>query len=279
MERADAESGGRMAIEIEDLLESTGAGTRAPVPRPQLVNLFGVDVAATTMDEAVEAVRSLVRAGGTHQHVVLNAAKVVELERSPELLRAINSCSLVNADGASVVWASRLLGRPLPERVAGIDLFVRLVEAAAADGDRVYFLGARPEVVEKVVHVFRAKHPALQVAGWHDGYWDDDDAVVEQIRRAQPHYLFLAIPSPRKELWLNTHLERLAVPFVMGVGGSFDVVAGKTKRAPVVVQKAGFEWAWRLGQEPRRMWRRYLYGNAAFARITAREWLLARRAA
>lgn len=244
--------------------------TRDPHPR---VELFGIPIAALTMDETVQRARAMVLDGASHQHVVVNAAKVVAIDRDATLAEAVRSCDLVNADGASVVWASRLLRRPLPERVAGIDLFERLVEAAAMDGHPVYFLGGRQDVVTEVVRVFEARYPSLKVAGYHDGYWDDDaePALVEAIREARPAYLFLAIPSPRKELWLNHYRQELSIPFVMGVGGSFDVIAGRVSRAPSAVQRAGMEWAWRLAQEPRRMWRRYLFGNLAFLRITLRE--------
>lgn len=243
--------------------------TDASSPR---VELFGIPVDVLTMDETIEQVRRMVSGGGVHRHVVVNAAKVVDAGRDPELMRAIRNCDLISADGASVIWASKLLRSPLPERVTGIDLFQRLVECAAEDGDAVYFLGAEEDVVTKVVETFSARHPRLQIAGYHNGFWTDDVALTEEIRAARPAYLFLAIPSPRKEFWLETNAEGLGVPFVMGVGGSFDVVAGRIGRAPVAVQRAGFEWAWRLIQEPKRMWRRYLFGNAAFLRLTFLEW-------
>lgn len=239
---------------------------------PARVQLFGVPVDALTMDETVGEVRKMVSDGRSHQHVCVNAAKLVEVERHPRLADVIRGCDLISADGAAVVWASRLLGQPLPERVAGIDLFERLVEAAAADGDSVYFLGARHNVVEEAVEVLSARHPDLKVAGFHDGYWsaEEEDALVDEIRATKPAYLFLAIPSPRKELWLDQHRDTLAIPFIMGVGGSFDVVSGNVGRAPRLVQRAGMEWAWRVGQEPGRMWRRYLFGNAAFIRMTVK---------
>ena len=127
--------------------------------------------------------------------------------------------------------------------------------------------------MNEVAAVYSRRYPGLRVAGSHNGYWDDDDAVIDAVRACAPDYLFLAIPSPRKEFWVRDHLEALGTPFVMGVGGSFDVVAGKVARAPRWAQQTGFEWAWRLAQEPRRMWRRYLYTNTAFLRITMREWL------
>jgi N-acetylglucosaminyldiphosphoundecaprenol N-acetyl-beta-D-mannosaminyltransferase len=243
-----------------------------PVAR-RSVELFDVRIDALTMDETIETVRAMVATGAPHQHVVVNAAKIVDVDHNDALRRVIGQCDLVNADGMAVVWASRILGQPLPERVAGIDLFERLVGAARDDGRSVYFLGARDEVVRECASVLSSRYAGLRVAGCHDGYWDDDDEIIEGIRRAAPDYLFLAIPSPRKEFWLNEHLHDLGVPFVMGVGGSFDVVAGRVSRAPVWMQRTGFEWAWRLIQEPGRMWRRYLFTNTAFIRMTIREWL------
>jgi N-acetylglucosaminyldiphosphoundecaprenol N-acetyl-beta-D-mannosaminyltransferase len=115
------------------------------------------------------------------------------------------------------------------------------------------------------------------VAGYRDGYWDDDDEVAEEVRASGAEYLFLAIPSPRKEFWLNRYLDTMGVAFVMGVGGSFDVVAGKTSRAPRLLQRTGMEWSWRVIQEPRRMWKRYLVGNSKFMKMVAVEWTRERK--
>lgn len=240
-------------------------------PRPR-VRLFGTPVDALTFAETVDRSFELADAGGPAQHVVLNAAKVVQMREDDRLRSIVAGCDLVNADGQSVVWASRVLGRRLPERVAGIDLFNAILERAAKTGHRVFFLGATQEVLADMAARLRARHPSLVIAGYRDGYWDDDDAVVETVRAAHPDFLFLAIPSPRKEYWLNENLDRLGVPFVMGVGGTFDVVAGKVRRAPRWVQRAGCEWLYRLAQEPRRMWRRYLRGNSLFVGLIALEW-------
>jgi N-acetylglucosaminyldiphosphoundecaprenol N-acetyl-beta-D-mannosaminyltransferase len=239
--------------------------------RPR-VRLFGTPVDALTFAETVDRSFELADAGGPAQHVVLNAAKVVQMREDDRLRSIVAGCDLVNADGQSVVWASRVLGRPLPERVAGIDLFKAIIERAAQTGHRVFFLGATQEVLAEMVERLRARLPSLVIAGYCDGYWDDDDDVVETVRAARPDFLFLAIPSPRKEYWLSENLERLAVPFVMGVGGTFDVVAGKVRRAPVWVQRVGCEWLYRLAQEPRRMWKRYLRGNSLFVGLIAMEW-------
>lgn len=238
---------------------------------PHRVEVMGLPVDALSMSETVEQVRAFVREGGVHQHVVLNAGKVVECKRDPALAAVVSNCDLINADGSSIVLAGRVLGRRLPGRVTGIDLMVELLAAAERDGASVYFLGARQEVLDEMVRRLRTRFPALRVAGSHHGYWKSDDEVIEHVRQHGPDYLFLAIPSPRKEFWLNEHPEALGVPFCMGVGGSFDVLAGHVSRAPRPLQSLGLEWTWRLLQEPRRMWRRYLFGNLAFLRLLAAE--------
>jgi N-acetylglucosaminyldiphosphoundecaprenol N-acetyl-beta-D-mannosaminyltransferase len=240
------------------------------LPLQPRVALFGVAVDPLTMDETVRAVQAFVRCGRPHQHVCLNAAKVVELDRSPELAAAISACDLVSVDGQAVVWASKVLRQPVPERVAGVDLFERLLAEAAAQGLRVYLLGARQEVVDAVRDRALSSYPGLQVVGARSGYWDDDAEVVADVAASGADLLFLAIPSPRKELFLGAYGEALGVPFRMGVGGSFDVYAGVTKRAPRWMQRTGLEWSYRLLQEPRRMFKRYLLGNSAFVLLTLR---------
>jgi N-acetylglucosaminyldiphosphoundecaprenol N-acetyl-beta-D-mannosaminyltransferase len=234
-------------------------------------HLFGVDIDAVTMDETIDMVMRSIDEGRHVQHVVLNAAKVVAMSKDSALRDVISACPIVNADGMSVVVASRLLRQPLPERVAGIDLFVQLVERAAVTGHRVFFLGARDEVLDAMVDKFRKQYPTLVVAGYRNGYWSDDDDVIAEVCNSNADMLFLAVPSPRKEFWLAANLPRLGTPFAMGVGGSFDVVAGTIKRAPVWVQKIGCEWMYRVAQEPRRMWKRYLVGNTMFMWLTAKE--------
>lgn len=207
------------------------------------------------------------------QHMAINAAKLVAMRSDPELARVIRGCELVTADGQAVVWASRVLGDPLPERVAGIDLMEALFARAAERGYRIYILGARAEVLEQAVQQLRERHPALQIAGYRDGYFSDEeeDAVAEGIARAQADMLFVAISSPRKELFLGRQGPRMGVPFVMGVGGAIDVVSGITRRAPRLWQRLGLEWLYRLLQEPRRLFRRYAVTNARFVGLVLRE--------
>jgi polysaccharide biosynthesis protein VpsK len=204
--------------------------------------------------------------------VTVNAALVVAMRGDPDLARACRAGDLVLADGVPIVWASRVAGARLPARVAGVDLMGRLLEAAAARGLPVFFLGAREEVVRKLAAQCTARYPGLWVAGWRNGYFDRarEREVVDQIRRSGAAMLFVGMPSPFKEVWCERWREELGVPVLMGVGGSFDVLAGFIPRAPRWMQAAGLEWLWRLAMEPRRLWKRYLVTNALFvARVLA----------
>jgi N-acetylglucosaminyldiphosphoundecaprenol N-acetyl-beta-D-mannosaminyltransferase len=238
------------------------------------VVLFGVPIDNLTLEETLDRIDEMIRNGATHQHVVVNVDKIVKLQADEKLRKAILGCDLINADGQPIVWASRILQQPIKERVTGVDLFASLVERCAQRGYRPYFLGARQEIVARVVEVLKKQHSSLQVAGWRNGYWkpEEEPDVVAEIRRTKPEILFVAMGSPKKEFFLNTWKQELRVPFVMGVGGTFDVVAGHVKRAPRWMQKYGMEWLFRLAQEPRRMWRRYLVEDMAFFRLVWTEW-------
>ena len=200
------------------------------------------------------------------QHVVVNVAKIVRMQGDRELSAAVAQCDIVNIDGAGVVFGGRLLGHTIPERVAGIDLFDQLLEYSESAKKSVFFLGAKPDVLEDAIGIIRSKYRRLNIAGYHHGYfWDDEEAIVERIRQSDADLLFVGISSPLKEQFINKWSEKLGVKFAMGVGGTFDVVAGRIRRAPSWMQKAGFEWLFRVFQEPRRMFMRYLLTNSIFA--------------
>lgn len=222
-----------------------------------------------SMAETASAIETAVREGRFLQHSVVNVAKLVQMRSDRELKEAVESCDIVNIDGMGVVWGARFLGLDVPERVAGIDLFNELIARSASNGFSVFLLGARPEVVARVARLLVERYPSLRIAGAHHGYfWDEEEAIVKMIRDSGARLLFVAISSPMKEKFINRWQRELGVSFVMGVGGTFDVVAGKVARAPVWMQRAGLEWFYRLVQEPRRMWKRYLVTNMQFA------WLL-----
>jgi N-acetylglucosaminyldiphosphoundecaprenol N-acetyl-beta-D-mannosaminyltransferase len=233
---------------------------------PRTVDLFGVPIGALTMREVLDRVDEAIAARRPIQIGVVNAAKLVNMKRSAALREDVLSSDLVLADGTAVVWASRILGRPLPERVAGIDLMMGMLARGDQRGYRVYYLGARSDVVQAVVDHTGRVYPGVVVAGMHHGYFTaaEEEPIAADIARAAPDILLVAMTSPRKEEFLARWSRHLAVPVCHGVGGSFDVVAGVVERAPEAWQRLGLEWLYRVKQEPRRLWKRYLITNTAF---------------
>ncbi|KAF0207710.1 MAG: beta-1 [Actinobacteria bacterium] len=249
--------------------------TRTQVSLGKRVALFGCLVDAMTMDETVRRIEDIVRSGGPIQHCALNAAGLVAMQDDERLRQIVQRCGHVSADGQSLVWASRALRQQVPERVAGPDLFMALIRSAAERGWTVYLLGAEQTVLWAARTELLRRYPDLQIVGVQNGYFDESesDRIVQEIRGSGARMLFVALPTPMKEYWIADHLEELGVPFCMGVGGTFDIVSGHITRAPIWMQSAGLEWVYRLFQEPKRMWRRYLVGNTRFATMFVRELL------
>jgi N-acetylglucosaminyldiphosphoundecaprenol N-acetyl-beta-D-mannosaminyltransferase len=236
--------------------------------------LLGLSFDTVTMDAAVARCIALCRAPRTsHTVITANASHLCMMRRDPELAQACRAGTLIVADGMSVVWALRASGQAAPERIAGVDLMARLMEAAAEHRLSVYFLGAKPDVVRTLAERSRTRHPRLRIAGFRDGYFgpSEHSEIVEEIRDSGAHMLFVGMPTPFKETWCERHRQRLDVPVIMGVGGSFDVLAGFIKRAPHWVQALGLEWCWRLLMEPRKLWKRYLTTNSEFLWLAGRE--------
>ncbi len=235
------------------------------------VEMFGVPMDAMTMDDTVREIGRRGACSGFTQHVVVNVAKVVQMQDDPALSSAVRSCDIINIDGAGIVFAGRFLGMDIPERVAGIDLFHKLLEHAQQAGLSVFLLGATAEVLEQAVGNLRGVYPRLRIAGYHHGYfWKEEQQMVERIRASGADMLFVGIGSPMKERFIDRWRDVLGVRFAMGVGGTFDVVAGKVRRAPLWMQRAGLEWFFRVLQEPGRMWRRYLVTNCRFLVMVVR---------
>ena len=239
----------------------------------QRIEMMGCQIDNLSMEETLQTIETFIKTGLPHQHVVVNVDKMVKASRDEKLRRIINQCALINVDGMPIVWASRLLGKPLKARVAGVDLFESLMRRSTEKGWRVYLLGAREEVVSGVKQGYEKKYPSLTIAGYRNGYWqpEEEAAVVEGIKAAQADLLFVAISSPKKERFLARYQAEMKVPFAMGVGGTFDVAVGKIKRAPVWMQNAGLEWFYRFLQEPRRMFKRYFIDDMAFFWLLLKE--------
>lgn len=236
-------------------------------------NFLGTYLDPLNMQETLARIERLILNRKPSQHVAMNAWKVNLLQKDIKLRRIINHSALISADGQAIVWAAKFLGYDIPERVAGIDLFQELVRLSAEKGWRVYYFGGEQAIVQKVICEHQKLYPNLQIAGFRNGYFEERDSVkiASEIHESNADILFVGFSSPKKEFWIHTYFEILQVPFVMGVGGSFDVVAGKTKRAPLVMQKIGLEWLYRFLQEPKRMAKRYLIGNLLFFHLVVKE--------
>jgi len=240
------------------------------------IHILNTVIDNLSMDETLEIIDKRIASQQSLHHVVVNAGKIVAMQKDAQLMQAVNGVDLINADGQAVVWASKVLGSPLKERVAGIDLMANLIDLAHQNEYKIFFLGAKEEVVKKVVQTYRQQYSNNIIAGYRNGYFStaDEKNIAQQIADSGAQILFVAISSPAKENFLYNHRKTLAkVSFVMGVGGSFDVVSGLVKRAPVWMQNAGLEWMYRLLQEPKRMWKRYLVGNTKFILLVIKEWL------
>lgn len=233
------------------------------------VDLFGCPVDVLTMPETVDLARVAMRDRARLQHVALNVAKFVNLRSDPILRSDVMGSEIIGIDGMGIVLALRLCGVPVKERVAGIDLFQEVLAVCAKDGFRPFLLGATADVLHRAADVITGRFPQIQLAGLRDGYYgpDKEAEVVEQIVNSKADCLFIAMPTPRKERFLSAYRDRLGVPFIMGVGGSIDVIAGYVRRAPLTMQSMGLEWLYRVYQEPRRMWWRYVKTNTLFAGI------------
>ena len=255
-----------------------GIETHRPTARIDRAKIGLAMVDAISFDEAVEILVEHAMAGKAPAYVVTpNAQHVVMLENNPQFRETYEHAKLVLADGVSLLAASRILGAKLKGRVNGTNLFQKLCERAEQERLRVFFLGGRPGAADLAVMKLRALYPSLIVAGTarppdaFDNFPELVREVSEKIRQARPDFLFVGLGAPMQEKWMYQHGRKLGVPVSIGIGGSFDVVSGILPRAPRWMQEWGFEWLFRLAVEPRRMWKRYLVGNAKFLAIVLRQ--------
>jgi len=233
--------------------------------RPR-VDLGGVLVDQIDLRGAVEQVRQFVQSGRPHQIVTINLDFLNIAQRNDDFCRTLNEADLAVADGMPLVWLSRVKGMPLAQRVAGVDLFHECCALAAEEGRSVFLLGAGPGVADIAAQRLVERYPGLTVVGTYappngPASIEEDELMVEMIRAAAPDFLFVALGAPRQDLWIRDHLHDLHVRVAMGVGCVFDLVAGTAIRAPSWMQRSGLEWAFRLGREPGRLWRRYLLND------------------
>ena len=238
------------------------------------IDFLGITVDALSMKETVDKIENTIINKKQIHHSVINAGKVVLMQKDENLKQSVLEASLINADGQGVVWAARFLGEEIPERVSGIDLMQKLVAISHEKGYKCFFFGATDNIVKEVVKRYSQLYSKDIIAGYMHGYYNikDEADIVRDIAQSGANILFVAITSPKKEIFLNKFKKELGnVNFIMGVGGSFDVVSGEINRAPLFMQRYGFEWFYRFLQEPRRMWKRYLIGNFNFLFLILKE--------
>jgi N-acetylglucosaminyldiphosphoundecaprenol N-acetyl-beta-D-mannosaminyltransferase len=258
-------------------------GAAGGAPRRLWLGRLPID--AVTFAEALDRIEALVSAGRGGAVFTPNVDHVVKAEHDPELRAAYAAASLSLADGTPVVWASRLLRPPLPEKVSGSDLVVPLAERAARRGWRVYLLGGAAGAAERAAAALASRHgtnvvgteaPVVTLEPRGDA---TSRAIVERIRGARPDLVLVAFGAPKQEIWIHRHAAALRPAVAIGVGASLDFLAGAVPRAPAWMSRTGLEWLYRLGREPRRLWRRYLVEDPEFALVLVRTWWRARRGA
>ena len=226
---------------------------------PRAVDILGVRVDNVTTTSALAVMEAFVSDGGTHQVVTVNPEFVIRAQRDPAFHVVLDEADLALPDGYGLLWASRLLGTPLCERVAGSDLLPLLARLSAQRGYRMFLLGAAPGVAERTANILSGEYPSLQIAGTFSGSPapEEEGDLIARIVPTSPDFLLVAYGAPEQDLWIHRNAAKLGVSVCMGVGGSFDFVAGIRRRAPLWMQERGLEWLYRLIQEPRR-WRRML---------------------
>lgn len=251
----------------------------------RLLVVLGVPIDNLTMDEALARCDEFVAAGRatgrTHQIATVNADFVVNSLHDPELRRILQEADMATADGMPLVWASHLLGGPLPGRVTGADMVPALAARAAERGYSIYFLGAREGVAAMAAEILQQRHPGLKVAGVFSppptSVLEMERSVFERVRDARPDILLVAFGNPKQEKWIRMYAPELQIPLCIGVGGALDMIVGVTKRAPAWMQRSGLEWVYRLLQEPRRLLKRYIHDFAYFGYFFVRQWLAMRK--
>ncbi len=229
------------------------------------VAVLGLPLASVTIGQAVERVEEMIAQEGTHQVVTANLDFWLKSNSDPHLHRIIAGCDMVVADGMPLVWASKFLGAPLPERVTGVDMVPHLMELSAKKGYRIFLLGGGKGIAAATKEMFERKYPGVQICGvfappFSDLREMDHSEILDQVRAAKPHILLVGFGNPKQEKWIWMHRRQLGVPVSMGIGGSMDILLGRVRRAPEWMQRSGLEWFMRMMQEPRRLAPRY-FGN------------------
>ena len=224
------------------------------MPSLQTVQILGLPVHNIVMSNALSAIRDFVSSGGIHQIITADASMLVIAQDDPELFAIIQNASLVTPDSIGVLHASKRYGKPIDKRVSGVELVEQLCAKSPIEGYRLYFFGAAPGVAEQAASQMNSKYPGCQVVGAHDGFFNDTDipAILKSIKATKSDILCVAFGIPKQEKWIAKYQAELGIPVAIGVGGTFDVLSGTVKRAPVLFQKLHIEWLWRVISNPKK---------------------------
>jgi len=236
-------------------------------------SILDVSIDNLSMAQVEDRVVDIITRGERGYIVTPNASHVVLFQKDQEFKEAYEKASLILPDGMSIMLCSKIIGKPLHEKITGVDLVFRLSSLAVKARYSVYLLGAEDWVIAETSRVLKERFPGLEIAGYHHGYSENDQEVIDEINKAAPDILFIGLGFPNQEKWISKHLEDLDINVAVCIGGVFDVISGKIKRAPRWMQGACMEWLWRLMQEPRRLWRRYLFGNSEFIFLVIKEYI------
>jgi len=237
---------------------------------PKKILICGEDVDNVSMQEVIKTIENLIEKKEQIYVVTPNVDHIVKLQSDVDLRKVYEDARLILADGMPLMWAAKLLGSPLKEKISGSDLFPKLCEVAAEKGYKLFFLGGRPGAALKASEVLKSKYPHIQIVGVYSppfGFENDkeeNDKIIKMIKDAEPDILFVGLGAPKQEKWIYRHKDECQVPVSIGIGVSFEFVSGMVKRAPIWMQKAGLEWFWRLMMEPKRLWKRYLIDDMKF---------------
>ena len=225
--------------------------------KPKRIEVLGVPVDTVNMEGALAVVEAMLCGDKAETVIAVNPEKIIKAQTDPALLGRLRNAGLLIPDGIGVVVAARILGLARMERVPGSELMPAICERAALKGYKVFLFGASSETNMRAVEVLRERYPEIQIMGYQDGYVKDQDMMqlIEQINASQAEILFIALGSPKQELWMEKYLPQLKIKVCQGVGGTFDVIAGHVKRAPLVFRKMHLEWFYRLASQPKRILR------------------------
>ncbi|MDP4134192.1 MAG: WecB/TagA/CpsF family glycosyltransferase [Bacillota bacterium] len=219
------------------------------------VSILGVNVASLTMDEAVEKINKMLSEDKSHTIYTPNSEIIMVASRDEEFKKALNQADLLTPDGIGVVKAAKILGRPIPGRVSGYDLIMRMLPELDRQGKSVFILGAKPGIAEQAAAKIKEQFNNVLITGTHDGYFDDDEEMISLINQGSPDFLMVCLGAPRQEKWIDKYKDRLNAKVIIGAGGSVDVIAGNVKRAPDFYIKHNLEWLYRVASQPKRIGR------------------------